>query len=302
MLPVNQPNLANVFGEYSMYPVTSALEQEAQANRNNQINQDAALAEALYKQQQRPLDLAQTQEVTKGQQLTNQLTQQKIDEALKGTQFKHLGEVGTALEQLGAIARDNGGNIPLWLQSQVPKDIAPMFAEEGGWQKALQVGKAIRENSPAWQKEQDVQSHKIEIQNLKGEVERYKADQRRAAMADAAAMRERIAKIMAGAKTAKDKQTAIKTLDQAYIDYTSKAAEATDPNMRTFYSQMAQDIVNQKTAYINAQAVAKEAGKPDVGAISDLPTRQAPTPRKVEPPSKSGPGWKKNANGEIELD
>jgi len=65
---------------------------------------------------------------------------------------------------------------------------------------------------------------------------------------------------------------------------------------------MSQEIVQQKTDYINAMAAAKQTGTTDTGAVTGLPTREAPKPRVVNPPTKTQPTVKKDADGNVILD
>ncbi len=94
----------------------------------------------------------------------------------------------------------------------------------------------------------------------------------------------------------------LKTLDAGYLKYIELASTATNEADRAFYKQMSQEIVQQKTDYINAMAAAKQAGATDTGAVTGLPTREAPKPRTVNPPTKNQPEVKKDAQGRIILD
>ena len=300
MPAVQYPDLSQMFGQYSMYPTIVGLDREAVAQQNNQINQATSLQDMLLKQQQEAR-LGKESEAKMALEKANaDKLRQQLDQAAAAAKFKNTGEMAQALEQWGSIAEKNNGQIPLALQNQMPDSIREVFADPEGWKYAKAAGQIFRENSARWLGEEDKQKHQKELQELKGQIEKYKADSRAAALKYAADARQKVANIMANKPKA---ETALKTLDAAYIDAINRASNARDDNEKAFYTALAQEFVNQKTAYITATAAAKAAGTTDTGAVTGLQTRPAPNPRPVAPPNKEGASqYKKDDKGRIILD
>lgn len=269
--------------------------------RNEMANTMAqqGLSDAVQRQQQEaqlhPLIMDERRQRARALQLESDLAEKQQPGKLREIEYKNqkaeyedLDRFGQALEQWGSIAEANGGQIPLPLQGRMPPQLASMFSQPDGWKQAKSAGAAMRENSMKWLQQASKQGSAEEIAALKAEVEANKEAGRNKRAAEANEMRVRIANLMAS-KKAGDAEKARKTMDEAFVYYNEKAATARDPEERAFYTQQAQEIVNQKSAYIVLQAAAKAAGSVDTGAVTDLPTRPTPTSRTVNPPSKTQP-------------
>jgi hypothetical protein len=277
------------------------------------VNNQQSLAEALQKQQQdaqlHPLKMEYEQQRARQQRLESDLAEKqqplklnKLQYDAQEAEYKDMDRFGEALEKWGSIAEANGGSIPLPLQDRMPKELAAMFSQPDGWKQAKAAGTAMREHSQKWLAQQSKQGSAEDVAQLKAQVEKYKADQRRAGQENAARLAAEARKNAAATAAAGKKDVALKTLDQAYIHFSNLAATAEDPEMRAFYTAQAQQMSDQKFNLVNAQAGAKEAGKVDTGRVADLPTKPAPTAPTVNPPQRSTTTVKKDAQGRILLD
>ena len=303
----NYPGLSDMFYEgANVFKTHEGFRRSEEAAAAHQ----QSLAEAIQRQQHEaamnPLRIEAEKQLGRTRKLTADLAEKEqpyklkqIDYNAQKAEYEDMDRFGQALEQWGSIAEANQGQIPLELQSRMPKELAAVFAQPDGWKQAKNAGKAMRENSAKWLSQQSKQgsAEDIAAARLKAQQER---DARRSE--DMRYIAELRAKTQANKPGSASAAKAVKSLDEGFIKYLELAASAPNEEDRMFYKQLAQEIVAQKTAYINAQATARQTGSTDTGAVTGLPTREAPKPRAVNAPTKNQPEVKKDAQGRIILD
>jgi len=305
----NYPGLGDMFYEgANVFKTHEGFRRSEEAAAAHQ----QGLAEALARQQRdaemHPLKMEYDNQRARKQRLESDLAERehpyklkKVEYDAQEAEYKDMDRFGQALEQWGSIAEANQGQIPLELQARMPKELAAIFTQPDGWKQAKDAGKAMRENSQKWLSQQSKQGSAEEIAAAKLHAQQARDAQRSADMRYVAELRANTAKAVAAGSKAKAAET-LKTLDAGYLKYIELASTATNEADRIFYTNLAQEIVQQKTAYINAQAAAKQTGTTDTGAVTGLPTREAPKPRAVNAPTKTQPTVKKDADGNIILD
>lgn len=305
----NYPGLSDMFYEgANVFKTHEGFRRSEEAAAAHQ----QGLAEAIQRQQHEaamnPLRVEAEKQLGRTRKLTADLAEKeqpyklkKVEYDATKAEYEDMDRFGQALEQWGTIAEANQGQIPLELQSRMPKELAAVFAQPNGWKQAKDAGKAMRENSQKWLSQQSKQGSAEDIAAAKLRAAEARDAQRSADMRYVAELRANTAKAVAAGSKAKSAET-LKTLDAGYLKYIELASTATNEADRIFYTNLAQEIVQQKTAYINAQAAAKQTGTTDTGAVTGLPTREAPKPRAVNAPTKTQPTVKKDADGNIILD
>lgn len=305
----NYPGLSDMFYEgANVFKTHEGFRRSEEAAAAHQ----QGLAEAIQRQRQEseihPLKMEYENQRARKQRLESDLAERehpyklkKIEYDAQEAEYKDMDRFGQALEQWGSIAEANQGQIPLELQARMPKELAAVFSQPDGWKQAKTAGTAMRENSQKWLSQQSKQGSAEDIAAAKLQAQQARDAQRSADMRYVAELRANTAKAVAAGSKAKAAET-LKTLDAGYLKYIELASTATNEADRIFYTNLAQEIVQQKTAYINAQAAAKQTGTTDTGAVTGLPTRDAPKPRTVNAPTKNQPEVKKDAQGRIILD
>ena len=300
MPAVNYPDLKSMFGDYSVGPTMEGYRRTQEASTNNAFNLQQAVAEEQRAADRAPIDLESLQQLARGRKLDADLKEaeqptklaelgRKAAASTAEDQAKDLERIGYSYQQIGAVAKANGGKLPLSLQGRVPPEILAHL-EEFGPDQMVSHGDAIIKHSKSYLGQDQKAEGQMQIQQLKAEVERYKADQRRAAMKEAADARERIARQVAANRAAKGgAEKNIKTYTEAYIKYNQMASEATDPETRSYYVALANDMQEKRTAELVAMAGAKEAGKIDTGKAAGMETKPAPVAPTANPPSKTDP-------------
>ncbi len=298
MLGVNYPGLADMFYEGpNVFKTVEGYRRADEASANNAQNLADAVQAYKHQDIMNPMLEQHQQGLNDLQDLNVDLARAKQPTLLRQAEQVPFDDKGfTALmnhlEGLGHTAVSRGGLSPLdplamqLKRSGIPDEILQELSTPEGAARVRDAGKSFRENSAKWQAQESKQDSAKEIADLKAQVDKYKADQRRAADKYAADMRAQVARIMSNAKTKPDQIP--KTLDAAIVDATNKAANAGDADTRAFFTSLAQEFTNQKTAFITQQAAARQAGQVDAGAVSGLPTTPTPAPRTVAPPSKAG--------------
>lgn len=303
-LTTTPPTWANVMGEYSTYPVSMAFDQQERVNRNNEILQQESLQDSLFKAQEQPLKLeelraraGESSARQKAQETATKLSQQHIDEAIRSSGYKKINDMGAALEQFGTIAKQNGGSLPLQYLSMVPKDMLPLFDMPNGADIALQAGKAIRENSGAWQLLGSKQEAAQGLADTKAATAAETEAGRNARATAANVLKLKLAaEHNALAKSGSKDPTKWEALATKYVYI------ANDPNRspeeRDIARQNAINAANMQAYFVALAANTKNVGTTDVGRVSGLPTVQ-----EKPMPNPTGPSKvKKDAQGRILLD
>jgi hypothetical protein len=308
MPAVQYPGMENSFGKGSFVGANQDLSQMFAAQRNEQLNQQKALADQQFEAQQRPITLANDalgfQEKLRNEDLAQTLYQQKKDNAVAAERAKaatydlpQVEKFGNGLLQLGTMAKQNGGQLPLWMKSQVPDSLWQDLHSEGGADRFISHGKAIVENKDKFISQESKQNAAQGIADTKADTAAELEAGRNARAAAANALKQRLAAehtalVKSGSKDP-TKWEALAT-KYAYI--------ANDPNRspeeRDVARQNAINAANMQAYFIALAANAKNVGTTDVGKVSGLPTVQ-----EKPMPNPTGPSKvKKDAQGRILLD
>lgn len=186
---VNYPDLSKSFGNASFVGAQQDLENMFAAQRNEQLNQERARVDLDYDAARRPVELTrdalrlqnELQEADLIQSLypgkkANALQKQK-QEALS-YDVPQVEKFGNGLLQLGTMAKNNGGTLPLWMKAQVPDELWKDLHSEGGADRFIAHGKAIIENKDKFISQESKQKSAEEIAAERAAAARYAADQR----------------------------------------------------------------------------------------------------------------------------
>lgn len=266
----NYPGLSDMFYEgANVFKTHEGFRRSEEAAAAHQ----QGLAEAIQRQQHEaamnPLRIEAEKQLGRTRKLTADLAEKEqpyklkqIDYNAQKAEYEDMDRFGQALEQWGSIAEANQGQIPLELQSRMPKELAAVFAQPNGWQQAKAAGKAMRENSAKWLSQQSKQGSAEDIAALKAReaTERQRlADEARARQAQLdRESRERLAmqRLENAHKLAADRRSGSsdkKTLEQYAVELDRAANEVMldDPQAANALRQRSMDIL-QKAASLKA--------------------------------------------------
>lgn len=266
----NYPGLSDMFYEgANVFKTHEGFRRSEEAAAAHQ----QGLAEAIQRQQHEaamnPLRVESETQLGRKRRLEADLAEKEqpyklkqIDYNAQKAEYEDMDRFGQALEQWGSIAEANQGQIPLELQSRMPKELAAVFAQPDGWRQAQKAGKAMRENSAKWLSQQSKQGSAEDIAALKAReaTERQRlADEARARQAQLdRESRERLARerIDNARKLAADRRSGSsdkKTLEQYAVELDRAANEVMldDPQAANALRQRSMDIL-QKAASLKA--------------------------------------------------
>lgn len=290
-LPVQQPNLGQILGPYSIAPAASAGMQEMQANENNSLNQAGFLQDLIQSQEKHPLDMQgkslQNQGLEAGlpgifanSQLLGQRAKRgaatldsDIDTDLSNNYTKmdansasQLASFADMLGQLGAAAEQG---IALPMLNSLPAELRKVVSQPGGGTKLREISKQMLESTNKFQM-QDAKGEgaleKLMLQEqLRSRRELAVAEVRRSAANEVAAAR-------AKAVQAKDP----KTLEAVAAKLAAQALSETDPTLKAELQAQANEALSIAQQFnVNVRG-GSQVGGIDAGAVADLPTRQPP--------------------------
>jgi hypothetical protein len=194
-------DLNSIFGQFSMIPALSALQQTQNANTNDQQNLQQAQEDLRHSQAFNPLHEA-------GQALSNQSLQAQIPgqiaqstlmgnkatldsatlpqqlEAAKSkialevddNKLKTIENHGQKLSYFGGLAASNGGVIPLDLQAQMPDDVRQIIAQQGG-AKAKAIGdmmlSAAQQRQATRERESMITGRETAVQQMRDDTQAF---------------------------------------------------------------------------------------------------------------------------------
>ena len=293
MPQVQYPGLADSFGKGSFVGANQDLEQMFAAQRNEQLNQQKALADQQYEAQQRPLSLAsdaiKLQQANRDEQLQQLLYEGKKNNALAEQKAKaasydapQIEKFGNSLLQLGTMAKQNGGQLPMWMKPQIPDALWQDIHSEGGADRFIAHGKAIVDNKDKFISQESKQGNAAEIAATKAESAAEVARINAAARVKAAELANARAKAALAAKPQKqDKQSyenyAVKL--EAEADNLAMQGDAESVNKAHYLKGLAQQYkdaaIKLKTAPTDVKTDAQTSLETELGVRKPKPAGQA---------------------------
>lgn len=273
----NYPGLSDMFYEgANVFKTHEGFRRSEEAAAAHQQGLAEALQRQQYEAAMNPLRIESERQLGRTRKLTADVAEKeqpyklkKVEYDATKAEYEDMDRFGQALEQWGSIAEANQGQIPLELQSRMPKELAAVFAQPNGWQQAKAAGKAMRENSSKWLQQQSKQGSAEDIAALKAAQaaeSRRLADEARARQAQLdRESRERIAmqRLDNARKLAADRRSGSsdkKTLEQYAVELDRAANELLidDPRAAAALKQRSEEMI------IKAQSIkAASAGVND---------------------------------------
>ena len=256
------PDLAGMFGSMSPVPYLAALNQEEAASRGRTLQNDQALETLNFDKAVNPLKIVDAGITTAGrirdEDLASSLypdvkrnAQAKIDSERTKFTSQQLDSLGNQLMQIGTAAKANGGMLPLSITNNVDPKIIQMLQQPGGHDAVFALGKALRDNSTAWTKQESKQDSAEGIAAdkeatrqaaIKAQNERAAAD--RESRERIAAMRVAAQKLLADKRgSANDKQSLEQYL--VALDRQRNTVAIDDPQAYAALSQRMAEIQNR---------------------------------------------------------
>lgn len=302
------PDLRSIYGDLSTIPADFAYDQAVQSRQASALNMDVERQKLAEDTAASPFNLAAKASKMRNQALEDDLSttlypgrkeiavaeQQKKQRELQAPDIHYLAQ---GLTQAAAATKANGGQVPVWLAPQLPKNIVDALNQPGGADQVYAAGKAIRENADKFVSQESKQDSAEAIAAEKARLKREEEAGRNARAAAANALKQRLAAehnalVKSGSKDP-TKWEALAT-KYAYI--------ANDPNRsqeeREVAMQNARNAANMQAYFASLAASTRNVGTPDVGKITNLPT----VPEKPMPNPTGPSGFKKDAQGRILLD
>lgn len=298
-LPVNQPNLGQILGPYSVAPAASAGLQEMQANENNAMNQAGFLQDFMQSQQKHPLDMQNKQLQNQGLEaglpgivansgmLTRQNRMGGATEAMdvkrklsdNSTQISkndsaRMKEFSSMLARLGAAA-EKGIALPELMG--LPPELRAIVSKPGGGTQLRELAENMIRSDPSII-EEDAKQAAMTQRQLK--IEAVKNER---------AMRTATIQAQARLDVQKAKDAAMKSKDPKNIQElaTRYLQMANDPTRSLEEKQMYSDLAQETyAAYVQAGMAIRGAGNPtDVNpaATTGLPARGTPEVPVIKP-------------------
>lgn len=310
-LPVNQPNLSQILGPYSIAPAASAGMQEMQANENNALNQAGFLQDFMQSQDKHPLDMQNKQLQNQGLEAglpgifanSGMLTRQNrmggateemdVERKLSDnyTQISkndsaRMKEFSSMLARLGAAA-EKGIALPELMG--LPPELRAIVSKPGGGTQLRELAEGMIRSDPSIleenAKQEAMTDRQLKIEALKNE---------RAERVASIAAKNRVD--IQKAKEAAAGTKSSKNLRELATKYLEKANTPSLPlDEQKMYADLAQETYKAAFEY---DVGVRQAGNPtDVSpaGVTGLPARGTPEVPMIKP-SVEGPalGTKEN--------
>ena len=285
----NYPGLSEMFYEGpNVFKTHEGFRRSEEAAAAHQ----QGLAEALQRQKQNaqlhPLKMEYENQRARKQRLESDLAEReqplklkKVEYDATKSEYEDMDRFGQALEQWGSIAEANQGQIPLALQTRMPKELAAVFAQPDGWKQAKAAGTAMRENSQKWLAQQSKQGSAEDIAALKArQAAESAAERSRQAQLDRES-RERLAaqRLENARRLASDKRSG--SQDRGTLEnYARDLAKARDellvdnPTAAAAMEARYQKVISEIKAIRSAPASVPDDFKRQLLNLKPTPTQQ----------------------------
>jgi hypothetical protein len=262
MLPVQQPDLASMFGQYSVGPTVVGYDRQQMANQNNAFNLQQAAAEEQRNAEKHPIDMKSALQLARQRRLTSDLAEKeqpfKLAEAeRKGNiaadedQAKGLERAGLVFKQAGALAKANGGKIPLQYQQYFHPEMLKVM-DSMTPEQMTEHGDAIFKNSKSYLGQEQKNEGRLDVASTNASVKQAAIDAANERSAADRASRERIAaqRIESARKLLNDKRSTAsdkKSLEQYAQDLFRQAndIELDDPRAAQIVRARGDDILKK---------------------------------------------------------
>jgi len=269
------PDLRSIYGDLSTIPADFAYDQAVQSRQANALNMDVERQKLAEDTAASPFNLAAKASKMRNQALEDDLSttlypgrkeiavaeQQRKQRELQAPDIHYLAQ---GLTQAAAATKANGGQVPVWLAPQLPKNIVDALNQPGGADQVYAAGKAIRENADKFISQESKQGSAADIAATKADSAAEVARINAAARIKAAELANARAREALAAKPAK--QDAL-----SYEKYAQKLDAAADNLAMSGESEKAQYLKSLASDYY-ARAVKLKTAPTDVrtGSQEDL--------------------------------
>jgi len=174
------PDLRSIYGDLSTIPADFAYDQAVQSRQANALNMDVERQKLAEDTAASPFNLAAKASKMRNQALEDDLSttlypgrkeiavaeQQKKQRELQAPDIHYLAQ---GLTQAAAATKANGGQVPVWLAPQLPKNIVDALNQPGGADQVYAAGKAIRENADKFISQESKQGSAAELAATKAD-------------------------------------------------------------------------------------------------------------------------------------
>jgi len=287
------PDLRSIYGDLSTIPADFAYDQAVQSRQANALNMEVERQKLAEDSAASPFNLAAKASKMRNQALEDDLSttlypgrkeiavaeQQKKQRELQAPDIHYLAQ---GLTQAAAATKANGGQVPVWLAPQLPKNIVDALNQPGGADQVYAAGKAIRENADKFISQESKQGSAADIAATKADSAAEVARINAAARVKAAELANARAKAALAAKpTKQDKQSyenyAVKL--EAEADNLAMQGDAESLNKAHYLKGLAQqyrdNAIKLRTAPTDVKTTSQEDLESELGIRKPKPAGQA---------------------------
>lgn len=276
---VQYPNLASIFGESSVFPVEYGMQQFEGARQNEQLNQQQALQDMLFQEQNDPLKLQHQGLVNQGLEagLPGIFANSSLSQDKANVSRQSLGEqIGAGKSKLAKDISDNDLGI---LENSAQRMAMSQNPEERaiGTMLLKQHKEIIRDRE-----KQEAQGKRT-IEQIQEQGKQARLTQQQAIDAG------KFVKGSSGAKSIEDALASGKVgyekAAAAYFSQAQQAYQGGDVEEGNRLMEIANQYNQQYIAGRQASVEAGQANKPDIGALTKgaVPTIASPTVNPFQP-------------------
>jgi len=267
---VQYPDLAQMFGQYSLMPTELGMQRFEGAQKSEQLNQQQALQDILFDEQNNPLKLQyqglQNQGLEAG--LPGIFAESSLRQDKADVSRQSLGEQ-IAGAQSDGVAKMSDNNIKLLKNSAQRMAMSQDPAERAAGVEMMKNFEDLFKD----REKQEAQGRRT-IEQIRATGDEARKTQREGV---------ELGRYAKGgtAKTIQDKLTDPKLSYQQRAGIAmTLAMQASTPEEAKQYEDMANAFIAQDHSRETARTAAGQVGKPDIGKLADIPVRQE---RPVQP-------------------